>query len=251
MTGPLTVAHGNTEVVVEPGRTLTIGRSADLTIDDNPHLHRRLLSVHEDQGWWWLTNVGSAIAVSVGTEAGHFQAQLGPGATLPLVVPTLRVRFTAGARTYEVILDAPDAVMTPSSPEPAGGDVTRAPLRLSESQRLLVTALAEPALREPGTGLSAMPSSAEAAERLGWPLTTFNRKLDAVCAKLDGAGVEGLRGGPGHLASNRRARLVEFALVSRLVTVADLDALEEGGGEGPGDGPRPLSGDDTLTGRTA
>ena len=54
--------------------------------------------------------------------------------------------------------------------------------------------------------MSSVPTSGQAAERLGWQLTKFNRKLDNVCDKLDRLGVRGLRGGPGKLASNRRAR---------------------------------------------
>lgn len=83
-------------------------------------------------------------------------------------------------------------------------------------------------LRRDGTGFSAIPSSAEAAKRLGWALTRFNRKLDNVCDKLDRVGVVGLRGGGvGKLATNRRARLVEHAVTSHLVTPADLHLLEK------------------------
>lgn len=81
-------------------------------------------------------------------------------------------------------------------------------------------------LRREGTGLSEIPSSADAARRLGWATTRFNRKLDNVCEKLDRIGVKGLRGGPGLLATNRRARLVEYAVASRLVTPADLPLLD-------------------------
>src|SRR5699024_12726263 len=80
--------------------------------------------------------------------------------------------------------------------------------------------LAEPMLVREGSGMSAVPTSAQAAQRLGWQLTKFNRKLDNVCDKLDRLGVRGLRGGPGKLASHRRARLVEHAVFSRLVTAA-------------------------------
>ena len=81
-------------------------------------------------------------------------------------------------------------------------------------------------LRGGMVGASQLPSSAAAAARLGWPLTTFNRKLDNVCEKLDRIGVKGLRGGPGALATNRRARLVEYAVASRLVTADDLPLLD-------------------------
>ena len=71
-----------------------------------------------------------------------------------------------------------------------------------------------------------LPSSAEAAERLGWTITKFNRKLDNVCQKLQRLGVRGLHGGPDRLASNRRTRLIEYAVATRLVTRADLALLD-------------------------
>jgi len=62
--------------------------------------------------------------------------------------------------------------------------------------------------------------------RLHWPITTFNRKLDNVCDKLDRVGVRGLRGGRGNLATNRRLRLVEYAVATRLVSREDLVLLD-------------------------
>jgi hypothetical protein len=67
------------------------------------------------------------------------------------------------------------------------------------------------------------------AERLGWSLVRFNRKLDNVCDKLDKLGVDGLRGGVLGRASNRRARLVEFAISTGLVTAHDLVLLDKPG----------------------
>ncbi len=72
-----------------------------------------------------------------------------------------------------------------------------------------------------------IPSSSQAARRLGWPLTTFNRKLDNVADKLDRIGVKGLRGGPDSRATKRRARLVEYAVTSQLVRNDDLYLLDE------------------------
>ena len=99
-------------------------------------------------------------------------------------------------------------------------------MTLTPSQKQLIVALAEPLLRREGTSVSAIPSSKDAAARLGWELTRFNRKLDNVCDKLDRRGVRGLRGGPGQLAVNRRARLVEHAVAARMVTPADLQLLD-------------------------
>ena len=72
-------------------------------------------------------------------------------------------------------------------------------------------------------GLSrCMPSqqSGAAAQRLGWTITKFNRKLDNVCEKLAKLGVRGLHGDASRLATSRKARLVEHALATQLVTEA-------------------------------
>ena len=100
------------------------------------------------------------------------------------------------------------------------------PIPLTSSQRLLIVALSENVLRQRIPGRGEIPTSAEAAARLGWSLTTFNRKLDNVCDKLDRVGVAGLRGGREKLATNRRARLVEYAVSTRLVSADDIPLLE-------------------------
>jgi len=43
---------------------------------------------------------------------------------------------------------------------------------------------------------------------------------------LINAGIRGLHGGPGKLASNRKNRLVEHALSTRMVTEVDLALLD-------------------------
>ncbi|MCR2812244.1 hypothetical protein NQ166_13925 [Microbacterium sp. zg.Y1090] len=214
-----------------PGTTFSVGRDADLTVDTNRYLHRRLLAFDADAGLWWLTNIGQSISVSLATPDGAYQAVLGPGARVPLVFPELAVMFSAGAYTYELGVhnDAASFVVgrDAASDEPEGdGTTTIGAVSLTPSQKLLLVALCEPILRGGMVGSSQLPSSAAAAARLGWPLTTFNRKLDNVCDKLDREGVQGLRGGVGRLATNRRARLVEHAVLSRLVTPQDLDLLE-------------------------
>lgn len=223
----VSIQFGDVVHELNDGDTVTIGRAADLVVDDNPYLHRRLLQVSAESGVWWVANVGQNIPVSVATEQGEFQALLGPGARLPIVFPRLRLMFTAGPHSYEVVIVCQGSLLSPADPSDAvAGDATRVPLALTESQKLLVVALAEPVLRKPGGGLTAVPTSAAAAQRLGWPVTTFNRKLDAVCEKLDRGGVEGLRGGAGNLASLRKARLVEYAVLARLVSAEDLALLD-------------------------
>lgn len=212
---------------LDPATPFRIGRDADLVVDDNPYLHRRFLSVRQIDGFWWLLNDGDRLPAMVIAPNTGFQATLPPGGRLPLVFGATTVVFSAGPTTYEVELHTGNpAQQKDSCPGLAPGEVTLQPPVLTVAQKALIVALAEPVLRRDGTSTSAIPGSAAAAARLGWPMTRFNRKLDNVCDRLARIGVAGLRGGQGRLASNRRARLVEFAVATRLVTKDDLYLLD-------------------------
>ena len=93
-------------------------------------------------------------------------------------------------------------------------------------QRLLAVALSEHKLRNPHKPTD-LPTNKAVAHRFGWAMTTFNRKLDRMCKKYASAGVSGLVGAPGELASDRRTKLVEHLVASGSVTMVDLDLLEE------------------------
>lgn len=212
---------------VTPGEPLIIGREGALAIDDNPYLHRRFLQVSDSDGLWWLTNIGGALTATVADEQGTMQAWLAPGARLPLVFDRTVVWFTAGPTTYEldILLQAPPFVQVTEEVIDSGS-TTIGRMTFTPDQRLLILALCEPMLRHGNRGQGGIPSSADAAARLGWTLTKFNRKLDNVCDKLTRAGIRGLHGGPEKLAVNRRARLVEYALAARLVDKRDLDLID-------------------------
>lgn len=213
---------------VLPGHSFYIGREATLTVDDNPYLHRRFLVLHDENGMWWLTNLGTHLSATVTSADLGFSATLGPKARMPLVFGRTSIVFTAGPTTYEIQVQAGSPTVTaPTAPQLVGGDTTRGVPNLTDSQRLAILVLAEAILKRDGTGASAIPSSAKAAARLGWSLTKFNRKLDNVCDKLDMIGVSGLRAGGGRLATNRRLRLVEYALSTRLISRGDLGLLDE------------------------
>ncbi|MXG90889.1 hypothetical protein [Nocardioides flavescens] len=231
MTG-LTVEYCGEVHTLSPGDSFSIGRDADLAVDDNPFLHRRLIQLTHESGFWWISNVGSRLAVTVSGGAGSLQAWVAPGTRMPLVLARVAVLFTAAATTYELELTqdvhAAGTVFDVADPETeeAAGDATLGAVDLTPSQLLLLVALAEGVLRRTGTGAIELPTNAAAASRLGWSLTTFNRKLDNVCDKYDRAGVKGLRGGRDGLATSRRARLVEYAVAARIVRpehLADLD----------------------------
>lgn len=205
----------------------TVGRDGDLVIDENPYLHRHFLTVSVDGDLCWLANVGSRLTATVSDTGGSFQGWLAPGARLPIVFEQTSVLFTAGPTTYELfLLNTAPAFVATERQLTVSGDTTIGPVGLTLTQRLLIVALAEPMLRRDGASFSELPSSRAAAQRLGWELTRFNRKLDNVCDKLDRHGIRGLRGGVGQLAINRRARLVEHAVSSRLVTADDLRLLD-------------------------
>lgn len=225
---PLAVEFAGERIDVAPEREFAIGRDGDLVIDENRYLHRRFLVLTAENGMWWLSNVGSRIAATVSDGTGRVHARLAPGARLPVVFDRLHVLFGAGSTSYDLTLHSAGGFAVDPGPEvDIPGDATIGDVPLSSSQKLLVVALAENVLRQTDSGRGEIPSSADAAARLGWTLTAFTRKLDTVCGKLEREGVAGLRGGRGKLATNRRMRLVEHAVATRLVTREDLPLLED------------------------
>lgn len=223
---PLVVDFAGELYEPDPDGVFVIGRSGDLEIDDNPYLHRRFIEIVAADGMWWVANVGSRLAAHLTDQHGVLRTTLASGARQPLVFPETLLTFAAGSSSYEILLSTQGTPAVPSRSDDGHGDTTIAPPALTDSQKVAVIALAEPLLRRVGTGASQVPSAVEAAARLGWPQTRFNRKLDNVCDKLDRAGVSGLRGGPGNNAANRRVQLVEYAVSTLLVTSADLPMLE-------------------------
>ncbi|MET0735728.1 MAG: hypothetical protein ABWY55_08815 [Microbacterium sp.] len=229
VTGPpaVTVEFAGEFHRVDPERAFTVGRDGDLTIDENPFLHRTFLTIEYVDGLWWLHNAGTRLTATVTDSVGRMQAWLAPGARLPIVFHTTSVVFSAGPTTYEFTLHAAEPTFRETAVDAASSTMsTLGDVRLTLSQRLLILALAEPMLRLEGSGMSSLPTSTKAAQRLGWSQTRFNRKLDNVCDKFARAGVPGLHGGVRSYATNRRARLVEHAIASRVVTRADLPLLD-------------------------
>lgn len=230
VTGELTVEFAGEVFAVSPDDVFTVGREGDLSIDDNLFLHRNFLTIENIEGLWLLSNVGSRLSATVTDSGGRVQAWLAPGARLPLVFASTSIIFSAGPTTYELTVTstAPtfhENLRIDESVDDGLSTIGDVPLTLS--QKLMILALAEPVLRREGSGMSELPTSGQAAERLGWTLTRFNRKLDNVCDKLDRIGVPGMRGGVRSYATNRRVRLVEHAIAARLVTRDDLALLDE------------------------
>lgn len=211
----------------------TVGRAGDFAIDeDNRFLHRSFLVIHEEQGIWFLTNVGRRLTATATDDDGRCESVLSSRASIPLTSAVTIVRFGAGSCRYEFEIHLPERpfgqhdVGADANSFELEGDKTSGRVQFTPDQLLLVLVLAEPALRDGRHALVVMPTSSDAAQRLGWTITKFNRKLDNVCQKLARHGVRGLHGETGNLAFQRRARLVEYALGARLVTRDDLSLLD-------------------------
>ncbi|MGL4177350.1 MAG: hypothetical protein ACRCSN_14875, partial [Dermatophilaceae bacterium] len=179
----VTVEFCGERFVAPEDRPLTIGRVADVEVDDNPYLHRVFLQVHREHELWWLTNMGSTLTATVADAKGLFQAWLSPGARIPLALDAFTVWFTAGPTTYDLDLlvsDTPFVSVETApelEPEESEGETTVGRVSLTPDQKLLAVALCEGFLRSNHVGAGQIPSSADAAGRLGWTVTKFNRKL--------------------------------------------------------------------------
>jgi hypothetical protein len=225
----LTVDYCGELFEVPTDRRWTIGRAGDLSLDeDNQFLHRHFLQFTRTNDYWWLTNVGNRMSANLADRASRAHTWLAPGSSVPLTFAEMLLLFTAGPTTYELILTLSDPAFSGWAPQadPTGVTTIGMPV-LTPSQHLMIVALAEPALRREGQGAIHVPSSSEAAHRLGWTQTQFNRKLDNVCERLTKHGVRGLHGDQSRLATDRRSRLVEFALSVGLVTPEHLPLLDE------------------------
>lgn len=211
----------------DPESPFLIGREADLIVDsENPFLHRQFLQISRKGDLWWLANVGAQLTATISDSEGRMQAWLAPGSSLPLVFPQTVVWFTAGPTTYEFDIYSNAALYeTIETAIETDGSVTVGAVKLTPDQKLLIVALCEAVLRRGDRGAGSVPQSAAVAARLGWPVTKFNRKLDNVCEKLADLGVRGLHGGPTKLAVSRKARLIEYAMSARIVSIRDLELL--------------------------
>lgn len=228
--GRLSIDFAGEVFEVSPQATFTVGRTGDLALDDSRYLHRNFLEFSNRAGLWWMSNVGSRLPATLTGGNGLMRSTVAPGAAVPIVFSPSVVSFSAGATTYELLLETDTEIFesTPHVSDPGRGRTTIAPTTFTVSQLQVVLALAEPMLRNAGSGAWQIPTSADAARRLGWTQTKFNRKLDNVCDKLTRAGVRGLRGSETELAVNRRMVLVEYAVSTLLITSDDLPLLEAG-----------------------
>jgi len=230
----LTIDFAGELHVLAPGDEFTFGRgsSNDLEIDSNPQLHRRFGHVSFRDGSWWLRNNGNRLSLTLQDQGSRSSATLTSGREMAVTFHKTAVAFEAGATKYEILLQLSQVdTVEPDGTEFEGDDslnsmtMDQSQVPLVGEQRQLAVALCESQLRDPHAAL-VLPTNKSVAHRFGWSMTTFNRKLDRMCKKYARAGVSGLVGGPGGLASDRRTKLAEHLINSGAVSAADLDLLD-------------------------
>lgn len=216
----LVVGFCGEQLTLPLGSSLTFGRSADLQIDDNPYLHRILGRFVYRQGLWWLQNFAKRTTLELRDRLGPSRLVVAPGHQVTLTYVDFLILFSAGRTSYELEVSRSGGnLKVPEYPESDPGHGTTIPipdLQLTAEQHLMLVALAELRLRD---GTLELPSNQAGAERLGWTLTKFNRKLDHLCIKIERVYKIDLHG------PRRREKLVEFAIAIGLVAIDDLGLL--------------------------
>lgn len=225
--GALELVFGDRRERIPAGSTFVVGRSADLSFDENQYVHRRFLEIAQREGIWRLTNVGSGLTASVASADGMAQSWLAPGASMPLVFESTAVMFTAGPTTYEFTLSAEtpfyqvSTQWSSASLDAGVGDL------LSPMQRIVLIALAEPMLRLDVSGSVQLPALDDVARRLRWSTEKLERRVGSLCDKFARHGIRGLeRNAARELPVTARSRLVEHAVGARIVTSDDLELLD-------------------------
>ena len=151
-------------------QTLTIGRSADIVIDDNKFLHRILAEFRHANGLWWIDNLGSSIGLALIDDTSTSSARIAPGTSTPIAYDSATLRFDAGGTSYELALDvigpdvpdeADDATALPDATiNPDDRTATTSHIPLSDDQFRLLVALASPVVRD-----EPMPTNTDSSRR--------------------------------------------------------------------------------------
>lgn len=222
----LVVRFLDDERVLRPGDSLHFGRQGDLVVDDaNPFLHRVVGRFASRSGVWWISNEGSKLHLVAIGENGE-RAELPPGGSIAAFDGETRLLFEAGSARYELTCEfrtsrRGDNLAASAREGEATADWGTIPLNFE--QRQLLAALCEPRL---STGSELIPSNKAMASRLGWSVKKLERKLDYMCRRFSEVGVVGLHGAVGIDASDRRRRLANHALRSKIVDYDDLIVLD-------------------------
>lgn len=230
MTQNLYLEFCGEEITLTPEQSLTFGRVGDLVIDENPYMHRVVGRFTYSGGGWLVENNSRTRSLEVRDQAGPSSAVAAPGAAVGLVFGEFTCGFSAGPTRYEICgsLEEFEWETDLLGPDGLSGTATIdwGRVELNQEQHLLLLAMCEESLMNPSGWTSGVISNRQGAQRLGWSITKFNRKLDHLCEKLQRAGVQGLHGDLSFSAIDRRRLIVEHALRVPLVSVEELGLLD-------------------------
>lgn len=215
VTGP----PGDTQTwTISPGSELSFGRAAEITLGDNPYLHRSLgrFSYRSDRDTgpgWRIQNDGARTALTIDDASDPVNP--GQEATLGL---RGRVQFVAGSEHYElrylVEVDHIELVAPP----------------LGRRHQRVLLALCEPRLRRPDAPRVLIPSVSQISSRLALSLSQVNECLNGLTdtyrsasASASGATADDPTAGTDERGSLEA--LVRWAVATGMVTTAQLDSL--------------------------
>lgn len=199
-----------------PGTEIGFGRTGEITLGDNPYLHRTLGrfsyvvdTTADQESGWTLRNDGGRIALSV---SGH-PKPIGPGSSA-MLDPSGRISFVAGSEQYELRYRL-EAERFDLIPPPLG----------RRHQRVLL-ALCEPRLRRPDGQRVLVPSVSQIASRVALTLPQVNECINGLSDRHRQSLSDSQPSTDTVNADDTPLEsLVRWAVATQMVTIAQLDSL--------------------------
>lgn len=235
MDGDILVISSDAERhVARPGETVTFGRGTASTVRigiEDLQVHRRVGSFRWVGGYWMVSNDGAITSLAVSIDGG-LRATIDAGAH-PLILPvgavgTVRV-LTASPYRLEIQTGPGDGRAVPTVVHEEGLDSPTVDLRsglgLTDAEFVMLVALCEPRLHDPGLPAFTIPSTKDICERLGIPAKRAEDLIDGLVNKVTPF-VDGVSGTNDGRAVNRRHRIAAFAFETHCVVPRDLRLLD-------------------------
>jgi len=209
-----------------PGNNLDVERAPD------DLLHRRFGRIYHQNCVWWIVNEGTHLSIAINDRDSTSSIVLAPAGSAALTFARGAICFSGRRPDYEILIDVDldnqqsNLDDTDDRPSSNRHTVNQAELPLVGEQRLLLIALAESKLRAPHRPLE-LPANKAVAHRFSWSEKAFDGKLRRLCQKFDNWGMPGLIGESFDPATDRRRKLVGYAVDRRIVTKEDLELLAD------------------------
>ena len=219
-TTELAIRWGDETRTLASGSDLSFGRASELSLDDNPYLHRQVgRFVEADDTGWSVVNDARIIDLRVTPTGAGTSIDVAPGESSALP-PAGRIVFRAGSTTYQIDFEA----LTPDNTDEVI-DITVPELGRRDLRVLL--ALCEARLLNPGSERVLVPGVSQVASRLALSLEQVNSAINSLTdayrqgadSATDGAGAReddhGLEG------------VVRWAVDQGLVDAGQLGSLNQ------------------------